>query len=107
MVSGPEARHSDIIQAAEERIKVAIHPEHLEQTIAIGSTLTEEGRKALSEHKLNVREGCSPVRQKKRSQAPERNKSIQEDVEKLVDAGIMKEVHYHSWLSNPGMVKKT
>ncbi|GJU75223.1 reverse transcriptase domain-containing protein [Tanacetum coccineum] len=29
-----------------------------------------------------------------------------EEVEKLVDAGIMKEVHYHSWLSNPVMVKK-
>ncbi|GKC51595.1 hypothetical protein Tco_1074340 [Tanacetum coccineum] len=47
MVSEPEARPSDIIQAAEERIKVAIHPEHPEKTIAIGSTLTEEGRKAL------------------------------------------------------------
>ncbi|GKA48218.1 hypothetical protein Tco_0741176 [Tanacetum coccineum] len=46
------------------------------------------------------------VRQKKRGQAPERNKAIQEEVEKLVDAGIMKEVHYHSWLSNPVMVKK-
>ncbi|GJV37103.1 reverse transcriptase domain-containing protein [Tanacetum coccineum] len=29
-----------------------------------------------------------------------------EEVEKLVDAGIMKEVHYHNWLSNPVMVKK-
>ncbi|GJY17453.1 hypothetical protein Tco_0388944 [Tanacetum coccineum] len=47
MVFGPEARPSDIIQATEERIKVAIHPEHPEQTIIIGSTLTEEGRKAL------------------------------------------------------------
>nr|GEY27221.1 reverse transcriptase domain-containing protein [Tanacetum cinerariifolium] len=99
MVSGPKARPSDIIQAVEERIKVAIHPEHLEQTIIIGSTLTEEGRKALcdllrhglgvfawksadmtgvsrhiAEHILNVREGCSPVRQKKISQAPERKK---------------------------------
>ncbi|GJY88174.1 hypothetical protein Tco_0502802 [Tanacetum coccineum] len=27
-------------------------------------------------------------------------------VERLVEAGIMKEVHYHSWLSNPVMVKK-
>nr|GEZ39506.1 reverse transcriptase domain-containing protein [Tanacetum cinerariifolium] len=59
-----------------------------------------------AEHKLSVREGCSPVRQKKRSQAPERNKVIQKEVEKLVDNGIMKEVHYHSWLSNPVMVKK-
>ncbi|GKE89378.1 reverse transcriptase domain-containing protein, partial [Tanacetum coccineum] len=48
----------------------------------------------------------SPVRQKKRGQAPERNKAIQEEVEKLVNARIIKEVHYHSWLSNPVMVKK-
>ncbi|GJS78493.1 hypothetical protein Tco_0728374 [Tanacetum coccineum] len=33
--------------AVEERIKVAIHPENPEQTIVIGSTLTEEGHKAL------------------------------------------------------------
>ncbi|GKD93863.1 hypothetical protein Tco_1373700, partial [Tanacetum coccineum] len=109
----------------EEKIKVAIHPEYPEQTIAIGSTLTKKGRKELctllgqnldvfawkpadmtgvprhaAEHRLNVREGCLPIRQKKRGQAPERNKAIQEEVEKLVDARIMKEVHYHSWLSN-------
>ncbi|GJV51787.1 reverse transcriptase domain-containing protein [Tanacetum coccineum] len=60
----------------------------------------------IAEHRLNVREGCPPVRQKKRSQVPERNKAIQEEVEKLVEAGIMKEVHYHSWLANPVMVKK-
>ncbi|GJX74845.1 reverse transcriptase domain-containing protein [Tanacetum coccineum] len=60
----------------------------------------------IAEHMLNIREGCLPVRQKKRGQAPERNKAIFKEVEKLVDAGIMKEVHYHSWLSNPMMVKK-
>nr|GFA49532.1 reverse transcriptase domain-containing protein [Tanacetum cinerariifolium] len=38
-------------------------------------------------------------------QAPERNKAICEEVEKLVDTDIMKEVHYHSWLSNTVMVK--
>ncbi|GKA06069.1 reverse transcriptase domain-containing protein, partial [Tanacetum coccineum] len=131
MVSGPEAQPSSITQAAEERVRVAVRPKYPKQTITIGSTLTEEGWKALcellrrnldifawkpedmtgvprhlAEHRLNVREGCLPVRQKKRSQAPERNKAIQEEVAKLVDAGIMKEVHYHSWLSNPVMVKK-
>ncbi|GKD57433.1 reverse transcriptase domain-containing protein, partial [Tanacetum coccineum] len=60
----------------------------------------------IAKHRLNIREGCLPVRQKKKGQAPERNKAIYEEVEKLVDAGIMKEVHYHSWLSNPVMVKK-
>ncbi|GJV31105.1 hypothetical protein Tco_1391505 [Tanacetum coccineum] len=119
------------VPVAEERIKVAIYPEYPKQPIAISSTLTVEEQEALcgllrrnldifayepkdmkgvpqhlAEHRLNVREGCSPVRQKKRSQAPERNKAIQEEVVKLVDAGIMKEVHYHSWLSNPVMVKK-
>ncbi|GJX00146.1 reverse transcriptase domain-containing protein [Tanacetum coccineum] len=60
----------------------------------------------IEEHMLNIREGCLPVRQKKRGQAPERNKAIYKEVEKLVNTGIMKEVHYHIWLSNPVMVKK-
>ncbi|GJT00481.1 hypothetical protein Tco_0821650 [Tanacetum coccineum] len=122
---------SAITRAAEERIKVAIHLEYPKQTIAIGSTLTKEGQKELcdllrhnldifawkpadmtgvprhiAEHRLNVREGCPPVRQRKRSQALERNKAIREEVEKLVDVGIIKEVHYHTWLLNPIMVKK-
>ncbi|GJZ15612.1 hypothetical protein Tco_0551289 [Tanacetum coccineum] len=95
MVSGPEAQLSPVTQAVEERIRVVIHPEYPEQAIAIGVP------RHLAEHCLNVQEGCLPVRQKKRSQAPEKNKAIQEEVAKLVDAGIMKEVHYHSWLSNP------
>ncbi|GJR11905.1 reverse transcriptase domain-containing protein [Tanacetum coccineum] len=131
MVSGPGTQQIVINQVTEENIKVAIHPEYPEQTIAIGSTLTEEGQKELCgllrrnldvfawkpadmtgfprhivEHRLNIREGCLPVRQKKRGQAPERNKAIHEEVEKLVNADIIKEVHYHSWLSNPVMVKK-
>ncbi|GJU67765.1 reverse transcriptase domain-containing protein [Tanacetum coccineum] len=60
----------------------------------------------IAEHRLNVREGCSLVRQKKRGQAADRNQAIQEEVGKLVEAGIMKEVHYHDWLSNLVMVKK-
>ncbi|GJV43349.1 reverse transcriptase domain-containing protein [Tanacetum coccineum] len=128
MVSRPEAHPSAITQAAEERIKVTIHPKYPVQTVAIGSTLTEEGRKALcrllrrnldifawkpedmtgvprhlAEHCLNVREGCHPVKQKKKSQAPERNKAIQEEVEKLIDASIMKEVHCYSWLLEGGI----
>ncbi|GKB35051.1 reverse transcriptase domain-containing protein [Tanacetum coccineum] len=39
-------------------------------------------------------------------QASERAKAIQAEVQKLVEAGIMREVYYHEWLSNPVMVKK-
>ncbi|GJW65557.1 reverse transcriptase domain-containing protein [Tanacetum coccineum] len=131
IVLGPKGQPPASHQAIEERIKVAINPDYLEQTIMIGSTLTKEGRNKLCdllqrnldvfawkpadmtsvprhivEHRLNIREGCPPVRQKRRGQAANRNQAIQEEVEKLVDACIMKEVHYHSWLSNPVMVKK-
>nr|GEZ50520.1 reverse transcriptase domain-containing protein [Tanacetum cinerariifolium] len=57
----------------------------------------------IAKHRLNVREGCLPIRQKKRGQAPKRNKAIYKEVEKLVNADIMNEVHYHSWLPNPVM----
>nr|GEW82668.1 reverse transcriptase domain-containing protein [Tanacetum cinerariifolium] len=58
------------------------------------------------EHQLNIRDRYTPVRQKKRGQAPERARAIQAEVQKLVDARIMREVYYHDWLSNPVMVKK-
>nr|GEW45341.1 reverse transcriptase domain-containing protein [Tanacetum cinerariifolium] len=59
--------------------------------------------RSVTEHRLNNREGYSPVRQKKRGQAPERAKAIQAEVQKLVEAGIMREVYFHYWLSNPVM----
>nr|GEX43998.1 hypothetical protein [Tanacetum cinerariifolium] len=36
----------------------------------------------IADHRLIVREGCLPVRQKKKRQAPERNKAINEEVKK-------------------------
>ncbi|GJT42974.1 reverse transcriptase domain-containing protein [Tanacetum coccineum] len=118
MISGPSIQPPAVSPVLEEKINIAIHPEYPEQTVAIGSTLTEKGRKELcsllkrnldifawkpadmtgvprniAEHRLNIREGYSPVRPiRKRGRRPERNKAIQEEVEKLVDAGIMKVV---------------
>ncbi|GJX23012.1 hypothetical protein Tco_1009708 [Tanacetum coccineum] len=60
----------------------------------------------MTEHLLNIREGCPTIRQKRRGQAPDQNKAIQEEVSKLVESQIMREVHYHNWLSNLVMVKK-
>nr|GEW23937.1 reverse transcriptase domain-containing protein [Tanacetum cinerariifolium] len=78
---------------------VALHPDFPDQE---PSDMTGVSR-SVAEHRLNIREGYSPVRQKKRGQAPERAKAIQAEVQKLVDAGIMREVYYHDWLSNPIM----
>nr|GEU34436.1 reverse transcriptase domain-containing protein [Tanacetum cinerariifolium] len=107
MVSGPGVQQPVVDQVIEEKIQVAIHPEYMEQTIAIGSTLAEKGRKELcgllrcnldifswkpadmtgvprhiGKHRLNIRKGCLPVRQKKKGQTPERNKAIYEEVKK-------------------------
>ncbi|GKA02152.1 hypothetical protein Tco_0674817 [Tanacetum coccineum] len=62
--------------------------------------------RSIAEHRLNIREGYSHVRQKKRDQAPERAKAIQVEVHKLVETWIIREVYYHEWLSNLVMVKK-
>nr|GEZ90161.1 reverse transcriptase domain-containing protein [Tanacetum cinerariifolium] len=95
IVSGPKAQPSASTRVAKEKIKVAIHLEYLEQTIAIGSTLTEEGASV----ECSGRMPSSKTEEKE--QALERNKAIQEEVKRLVETGIMKEVHYHIWLSNP------
>ncbi|GJT15053.1 reverse transcriptase domain-containing protein [Tanacetum coccineum] len=113
-----------------KNFKIALHPNFPDQEVAIGGTLSTEGRtklcsllkknldifswqpsdmtgvpRSVAEHRLNIREGYSLVRQKKKGQASERSKAIQVEVQKLVEAGIIREVYYHDWLSNPVMVK--
>nr|GEV34345.1 reverse transcriptase domain-containing protein [Tanacetum cinerariifolium] len=114
-----------------DNFKVALHPNFPDQEVAIGGTLSDKGHtklcsilkknldifawqpsdmtgvpRSVAEHRLNIQEGYSPVWQNKRGQAPERTKAIQEYVQKLVEVGIMREVYYHDWLSNPAMLKK-
>nr|GEZ78809.1 reverse transcriptase domain-containing protein [Tanacetum cinerariifolium] len=118
-------------KARPANLTVPLHPNFPDQEVVVGGLLSDKGRtelcsllkknldifawqpsdmtgvpRSVAEHGLNVRKGCPPVRQKKRGQAPERTKAIQAEVEKLVEAGIMREVFYHDWLSNPVMVRK-
>ena len=57
-------------------------------------------------HRLNVNPASSPIRQKKRVFAQERDKAIAEEVRKLLEAGFIREVYYPDWLANVVMVKK-
>ncbi|GKA72854.1 reverse transcriptase domain-containing protein [Tanacetum coccineum] len=95
------------IEGSQENVKVAIHHDFPDQEVALGGTLSIEGRTTLcallkrnldifawqpsdmtgvprqtAEHRLNIRDGYPPVRQKKRGQAPERAKAIQAEVKK-------------------------
>ena len=57
-------------------------------------------------HRLNVSPSFKPVKQKRRSFAPERQKAINEEVGKLLQAGAIREVEYPKWLANVVLVKK-
>nr|GEZ50830.1 reverse transcriptase domain-containing protein [Tanacetum cinerariifolium] len=91
-------------------LRVALHPNFLDHEVAIGGTLSDKEHtelcfilkknlvifawqpsdmtgvsRSVAKHRLNIREGYSPARQKKRGQASERAKAIQAEVQKLVE----------------------
>ena len=111
-----------------EPVKLDDDPKHLAY---IGSKLTEDLKSPLTHflrqnkdvfawkqadmgginpivitHRLNVSPSFKPVKQKRRSFAPERQKAINEEVGKLLQAGAIREVEYLEWLANIVLVKK-
>ena len=61
---------------------------------------------AVITHRLNVNPSFKPIKQKRRSFALERQKAINEEVGKLLQAKAIKEVEYPKWLANIVLVKK-
>ena len=57
-------------------------------------------------HRLNTSPSFKPVKKKCRSFASERQKAINEEVGKLLQAGAIREVEYPEWLVNVVLVKK-
>ena len=61
---------------------------------------------AVITHKLNVNPSYKPVKQRRRSFSPKRQKAINEEVGKLLQAQAIREVEYPEWLANVVLVKK-
>ena len=59
------------------------------------------------QHCLNVNPECKAMQQKRRAFAPKCNKAVIEEVEKLLEANLIREVFYPDWLANVVMVKKS
>ena len=57
-------------------------------------------------HRLNVSPSFNRIKQKRRSFALERQKAINEEVSKLLQAGAIREVEYPEWLANVVLIKK-
>ena len=58
------------------------------------------------EHHLAVSPDARPIRQKVRRQALERQDVIRLEIDKLLRAGFIREVHHPDWLANPVVVPK-
>ena len=58
-------------------------------------------------HHLNVDPEKKPVQQRRIIFTPKRNKAVMDEVNKLLTANFIREVHYPEWLANVVMVKKT
>ena len=58
-------------------------------------------------HKLDIKPGYKPVKQKLRHQGKERIEAAKEEVEKLLKARFIRECKYSEWLSNVVLVKKS
>ena len=57
-------------------------------------------------NKLNMDQKAKPVKQKIRSFNPERYAEINTEVDKLIEAGSIREVHYPEQITNVVLVKK-
>lgn len=57
-------------------------------------------------HKLNVDLWCKLVKQKRMRFALEKIQAINEELDKLHDNGMVREVHYFDWLANSILVNK-
>jgi hypothetical protein len=60
----------------------------------------------VAEHKLNIKSGSKPVKQRLRRFNDEKCKAIGEEVMKLLSAGFIREVFHPEWLANLVLVKK-
>ncbi|KAG7567533.1 Integrase catalytic core [Arabidopsis thaliana x Arabidopsis arenosa] len=110
---------------------VVVNEEYPDQTVSIGSGLSETSRAELIaflkknqntfawkieeitgidtrviSHELNIDPTFKPVKQKRRKLGPDRAEAVNAEVQRLLSAGLIREVKYPDWLVNPVVVKK-
>jgi hypothetical protein len=58
------------------------------------------------EHKLGIDPAFKPIKQKERRYTSERRETIWVEVNKLLEAKLIRLVYYPSWLANPFLIEK-
>ncbi|GKV23293.1 hypothetical protein SLEP1_g33040 [Rubroshorea leprosula] len=131
---GVDHRPKNVEQKAEpvEPVEtVPLSPDEPDKRVKIGTKLTPEERTKLLEflkanrdvfawtidemlgiptkfvvHKLSTDLTKKPVVQKCRLVGPKKQAAIDEEIQKLLQAGFIRRVEYSEWVSNPVLVKK-
>ncbi|XP_074324151.1 uncharacterized protein LOC141661067 [Apium graveolens] len=57
-------------------------------------------------HRLNILPNCKGIRQKRRPISGERAIALKEEVDRLLEVGLINESFYPEWLANPVLVKQ-
>ncbi|XP_076910186.1 uncharacterized protein LOC143567733 [Bidens hawaiensis] len=63
--------------------------------------------RSIAEYKLRVNPMSTPIVQKKRKMGPEQTKAMNEQVQDLLHAGIIRERKYQTWVANPVIFPKS
>ncbi|XP_074337040.1 uncharacterized protein LOC141674218 [Apium graveolens] len=117
--------------AAKDTIPILVDPNDPSKVLRIGSNLSLDLREDLARflrenldvfawshsdmigidpnvmcHRLNLDPKKKGVRQKRRPISGERAEALREDVDRLMEAGLVREAFYRMWLANPVLVKK-
>ncbi|KAJ8512769.1 hypothetical protein OPV22_003203 [Ensete ventricosum] len=115
----------------EQVLEVPLDPSHPDRLVKVGSKLTEGQQIQLVEflrknedvfawspkdmsgvdpkiaqHHLNITPDTRPVKQRPRKFTPDRQKAVEDEVVRLLDAELIEKVKYPTWLSNVVLVKK-
>ncbi|XP_074323212.1 uncharacterized protein LOC141660151 [Apium graveolens] len=119
------------VGAAEDTILIVVDPNDPFKVLRIGSDLSPDLREDLARflrenldvfawlhsamigidpnvmcHRLNLDPKKKGVRQKRRPISGERAEALREEVDRLMEAGLVREAFYPMWLANPVLVKK-
>ncbi|XP_074337673.1 uncharacterized protein LOC141674871 [Apium graveolens] len=117
--------------AVEDTIPILVDPNDPSKVLRIGSNLSPDLREDLARflrenldvfawshsdmigidpndicHRLNLDPKKKGVRQKRRPISGERAEALREEVDRLMEAGLVREAFYPVWLANPVLVKK-
>ncbi|KAJ8478747.1 hypothetical protein OPV22_022474 [Ensete ventricosum] len=130
MPPSPEESTRDT-RSAERVLELSLDPSRPDRLVKVGSELAENQQVQLvdflrknvdvlawtpngmpgvdpeiAQHYLNISPDARPVKQRPRKFAPDRQKAIEDEVIRLLDAQLIEEVKYPTWLSNVVLVKK-